>query len=125
MTLDLEDIEAIAQRVAQLLGSVTSDDGFIDARDAARRLGVRRGWVYAHARELGGVRLGNGDRAPLRFPPAAIHAWVERLQREARPAPPATSVPGQPERRSAVQAQADAELALIPGRTSRARHRSA
>ena len=38
----------------------------LTAREAAGLLRVRLGWVYAHARELGGWRL-LGNRGPWRF----------------------------------------------------------
>ncbi len=48
----------------------------VDAAEVARRLGVERSWVYAHADEIGGIRLGNGPRARLRFDPDTV---AERL----------------------------------------------
>lgn len=60
------DIEAIALRVAELLREQVPI-GLVDARDLALMLGVERGWVYARSRQLGGVRLGDGPKAPLRF----------------------------------------------------------
>ena len=58
MTLDDEDIERIAVRVAELLQEEDpSGARFVDAAVVARKLGVDRDWVYEHARELGGVRL--------------------------------------------------------------------
>src|SRR3954466_2074253 len=66
--LDADDIEAVAARVVALLRDGTEGDRhYVDAATLARILGVRRGWVYSRARELGGVRLGDGPRAPLRF----------------------------------------------------------
>jgi len=68
MRLDDEDIERIAARVAELLQEGRDADAvrFVDAAFVARKLDVDRDWVYAHARELGGVRLG-GPRGRLRF----------------------------------------------------------
>ncbi len=72
MTLDDEDIERIAARVAELLEEEGSADArYVDAAFVARKLGVDRDWVYAHARELGGVRLG-GPQGRLRFDLARI-----------------------------------------------------
>jgi hypothetical protein len=73
MTLDAEDIESIATRVAELLRDEAppSPARLADAAEVARELGVDRDWVYAHARELGGVRLGGG-RGRLRFDLARI-----------------------------------------------------
>jgi hypothetical protein len=65
MTLDDEDIEQIARRVAELIGS-SHAPRYVDATDLAQILGVDREWVYAHARRLGAIRLSEpGGR--LRF----------------------------------------------------------
>lgn len=71
MDLDDETIERIAQRVVQLLGDLEPDPSparvrLVDAATLAARLGVRREWVYRHARQLDAVRLG-GPRGRLRF----------------------------------------------------------
>jgi hypothetical protein len=68
MTLDPEDIESIAARVAELLREQTPSTAsrLADAAEVARELGVDRDWVYAHAEELGATRLG-GARGRLRF----------------------------------------------------------
>jgi integrase len=44
----------------------------LTAADVAWRFNVDRSWVYAHARELGVVRIGDGPRPRLRFDPAVI-----------------------------------------------------
>jgi hypothetical protein len=62
-------VEAIARRVVELLGGQTVEPRparLVDAAELARRLGVDRDWVYAHAAQLGAVRLG-GPRGRLRF----------------------------------------------------------
>lgn len=71
-----EEIEAIADRVAELLkveeGTAGQQDGrpvLVDAATLARILGVSRATVYANADELGAIRLGSGRRARLRFDP--------------------------------------------------------
>ena len=67
MRLDADDVEAIAVRVAELLGTAPAGTPrYVDAADLARALGVDRDWVYAHAAELGAIRLG-GPRGRLRF----------------------------------------------------------
>jgi hypothetical protein len=73
MTLDAEDIESIAARLAELLREQmpSSPSRLADAAEVARELGVDRDWVYAHAEELGGARLG-GERGRLRFDLARI-----------------------------------------------------
>jgi hypothetical protein len=44
----------------------------LTARQVAERFNVDRGWVYAHADELGVVRLGDGPRPRLRFDRAVV-----------------------------------------------------
>ena len=63
-------VEAIAGRVIDLLQqSAAAAPELIDAAELARRLAVDRSWVYAHAIELGAVKLGEGPRPRLRFDP--------------------------------------------------------
>jgi hypothetical protein len=81
--LDQADIEAIAQRVAELLDDATRavPVRLIDARELAEALGVDREWIYAHARQLGAVRLGGGQ-GRLRFDlQRALDALKERPPR--------------------------------------------
>lgn len=67
--LHSHDVEWIAARVADLLANGEAEAGparFGDAPAVAEKLGVKPSWVYAHARELGGVRLGE-TRGRFRF----------------------------------------------------------
>jgi hypothetical protein len=65
--LDRDDIERLARRVAELVAATSLPAArYVDAAEVARALGVERDWVYAHARELGAVRLGGGQ-GRLRF----------------------------------------------------------
>lgn len=68
MTLDSDDIEAIARRVLALLHDElqAAPVRLVDAVTLARTLGVDRSWVYAHAKELKPIRIG-GPRGRLRF----------------------------------------------------------
>lgn len=79
MNLDPDDIESIAVRVAELLREQIppSASRLADAAEVARELSVERDWVYAHAHELGGVRLG-GERGRLRFDLARIRRDLAR-----------------------------------------------
>ena len=86
--LDHTSLEAIAREVAQLL---SRDDrlgahGLLTARQVAARFSVERSWVYAHADELGVIRLGHGPRPRMRFDPAVV---AQHLL--ARPAPRAAA----------------------------------
>jgi pantoate kinase len=59
--------EATAERLARLVSSPAATFALVDARRLAAELGVSVDYVYAHARELGGVRLGSGPKARIRF----------------------------------------------------------
>lgn len=72
--LDHDDVEAIAQRVVQLLNGETTH--YLDAAGIAARFGVGRSWVYAHKNELGAVRLGRGPKARLRFDLRRVEALL-------------------------------------------------
>jgi hypothetical protein len=52
--------------------------------EVAARLGRARGWVHAHAAELGGRRAGSGRTSPWLFDPSAVEGAAARLEVEAR-----------------------------------------
>jgi hypothetical protein len=121
-----EAIEAIAQRVAELLGregSTPSDwnggvaGELVDASELARRFALTRWWVYDHANELGAVTLGDGPRPRLRFDPE-IAAQVLRARRRTAASdsaqPNGGRGPGRPRRRPAP-------VPLLPVHDPRAR----
>ena len=91
MKLDPDDIEAIAHRVTELLRepTVTPAVRYVDAAHVARVLGVDREWVYAHANQLGAIRLG-GPTGRLRFD----LQHIERCLVEAPQAPGKHPAPG-------------------------------
>lgn len=102
MSLDADDIEAVAARVVELLLREGAAPGrYVDAATLASTLGVERDWVYARAAQLGAVRLGDGPKARLRFDLEQVRATLEYTG-------------------SAAQAERDP-----PGRVRRARPRSA
>lgn len=93
MALDHEDIEAIAElaahRVVQLLERPAPGPfQLLEPKQLAAALNVSLDYVYAHAEDLGVMRLGDGPKARLRFdlqtartamrshkqPPAAVSA---------------------------------------------------
>jgi hypothetical protein len=77
-TLTDEQIERIAERIANLLREPMRPR-LVDATALARELGVSRDFVYAHATELGGARIGHGSRGRLRFDrERALAAWSGR-----------------------------------------------
>lgn len=78
-----ESIEALAGRLAELLGpglskpvEAKSGEGMVSAVEVSRRWNVSRRWVYDHAENLGAVALGGGPRPRLRFDPEVV---AERL----------------------------------------------
>lgn len=119
-TLTAADVEAIAQRVAELLhagpAAPAPDQRLVTAHELARTFGFTRGWVYEHADELGAVRLGDGNRPRLRFDPATVR---ERLascspnKQSAAPEAPAGAT--HPRRRSPRTSGTTADLLPIRG----------
>lgn len=83
MSLDEADVEAIRPTRRQPLNddaALSESARRVDAAELARRRAVERDWVYAHARELGAIRLG-GPRGRLRFD---LHDLL-RLQPDTEP----------------------------------------
>jgi hypothetical protein len=112
-------IERIAQRVAELLGGqdrAVERGCLVDAGTLARQLGVTRAWIYEHAPELGGVRIGSGPRARLRFDPQqALTALRAQPECEGQ-------LPGAPTRDQPRQRRRDSStVPLLPIRDRSAR----
>ena len=119
MTLDDDDIEAVAARVVELLRSEhrpRAGPELVDAATLAEMLGVDRDWVYANARRLGAVRLGDGPKARLRFDATRARAALAATEREHQPPPdkPPRRPRGRPRGRPVP-----AGVQLIQGRASR------
>lgn len=68
--------DLVADRLAGRLLPVLADraPGLVDAAALAELLGVTRDYVYAHADDLGAVRVGSGSRPRLRFDPERARA---------------------------------------------------
>ena len=84
--LDASGIELLAARIAKLVADQLPREvpeptpmapRLLTAAEVSRWWGVRRAWVYAHAAELGAVRIGDGARPRLRFDPQRVQ---ERLR---------------------------------------------
>jgi hypothetical protein len=86
---DLEQIaDLVADRLAQRLGSSSPTPALVDVKALASLLGVSTDYVYEHARELGGLKLGDGPRAPWRFDvQAARDAMASRSPESPSPPP--------------------------------------
>lgn len=79
---------AIAEHLADLLQHRPRVH-LVDAATLAAALGVSRDFVYAHANELGGERIGNGPRGRLRFDlDNALAAYAPNPASKEPPAPP-------------------------------------
>ena len=92
VTLEPDDIEVIAeraaQRVVQLLERRPSAFQLLEPKQLAMALNVSLDYVYAHAADLGAMRLGDAPKARLRFDlHTAEPAMRGRRQPIARSAP--------------------------------------
>jgi hypothetical protein len=96
---DAQLVDAIARRVVELLEGTraraevarpASDTGraCLTVSQVAARYRVSRSWVYAHQRQLGAMRLGDGPRARLRFDPKVVADAITAFDRDQRPAEP-------------------------------------
>jgi hypothetical protein len=112
------DLREIARLVAlELHSGSTNADGLIDPAEVARRYGVSRAWVYEHARELGGVRLGaagEGKRPRWRFAAEEIDQRITRLAHRETPTPTAAPTKARP-RRAAGRTRSGSPLLPIAG----------
>jgi hypothetical protein len=120
VTLDDDDLEAIAARVAELLAGdraarLREPVGLVDAREVARALGVKTSWVYAHKDELGAVTLGTGPRARLRFDLERATQLVRRGGVTSKAAE--RTSPGRPRRGRPRKARLPDGVELIRGRS--------
>ena len=90
MRLHPDNVEALARRVAELLGGTPAPRPvarLVDAQTLADLLSVSRATVYGHAVELGGRQLGSGGRSRWRFDAQiALAAWSARGASERSPA---------------------------------------
>jgi hypothetical protein len=107
--LDTELVDEIAQRLTERVlarldavaahGSVHNASGHLTVGQVAARLGVARSTVYAHWREWGGFKLGDGLKAPIRFNAATLPGSTTSRDRSADPARAKPTVPSNKRRR--------------------------
>jgi hypothetical protein len=120
LRLDPRDVEAIARRVAELVDAARppapSAVRYVDAAEVARTLGVERDWVYAHARQLGAMRLG-GTQGRLRFDLREVTRALADRQREPNAEAPAPRSPRgrRPRARDWSRRAARAKVVQPPG----------
>src|SRR4051812_34637947 len=109
------EVRAIAEMVVDLLAErglvVYAGPGaaarVLSVREVSRLLGRSPPWVYAHAMELGAIRMGTGPKARMGFDLASIEQWKLENQIEA---PGGRGAPSRRRRRNAVSRGAN----LIP-----------
>jgi hypothetical protein len=114
--IDLGDLERLADLVADRVvdrltarSSAATTGELVDARTLAGILGVSRDYVYEHAAQLGGVKLGGGPKAPWRFEVAKARAALDGTVAPGVPAP-VRPRPGRPKKTSSA-----APLLAYPG----------
>jgi hypothetical protein len=70
--------EALAEAIAERLDErQRARAGWVTAAVVAEHLSVDVDWVYEHADELGGIRLGDGPKARRRFRLATVDERLE------------------------------------------------
>jgi hypothetical protein len=86
---DLERLaDLVADRLAERLDRPASAPKLVDAKQLAALLGVAAAFVYEHAVELGGIKLGRSQKARWRFDvDQARTVLAERSPREPSAAP--------------------------------------
>jgi len=104
VTLSAGDVEAIAEATARKLAELVADRGktfgLVGPRELAEGLGVSLDYVYAHATELGAMRLGSGPKARMRFDSTAPAERSRHGRNGRRVAAGGRRCPAEPRRRS-------------------------
>ena len=109
--------DLVADRLAErLAGRLSSAPRLVCPRELADALGVSRHYVYNHATELGGVKLGEHRGAPLRFDMAQAAAALRQVG--GRPEPPAPAAQRRSRRRAASRPGTETPLLPIGGARS-------
>jgi hypothetical protein len=98
LTLTDEQLDRLADRVAiRLAATKPPGKPMLTVDDVCTTFQVSRAWVYENAGRLGGVKLGPGQRAPLRFDANRVAAALNPLMGSSAPDPPtpaSTKPPG-------------------------------
>ncbi len=97
MTLTARDLAALADAVVERLADHQAPR-YVDAGAVAKYLHIDRDWVYAHQADLGAVRLGNGERARLRFDLRRVDAYVNACEKSKGSQSPQSRI-GRPRKR--------------------------
>jgi hypothetical protein len=111
---DLALVDAVAERVLELLGERDARARLVSAGELAKLLGRSREWVYDHAEDLGGRRIGDGSRPRLWFD--VDRALSGRRTSEGSPMPESPAAPGASRSRRRRAMGSEAPLLPIGGR---------
>lgn len=114
--LDSKSVEAVAQRIAELLrhgpepapARPNGAELLLTAPEVAHRTGRSVDWVRAHAEDLGVRRIGSGEKPRLYFSPVRVE---EALGGEDSTAPPTTATPS-----TTIRRRSPPPTALLPVR---------
>ena len=75
------ELRRLARFIANELEALHGlEPALLTAAEVAKQYGLSRGWVYRHARELGGQRMGTGPKARLRFRARDVQVRLSELQ---------------------------------------------
>lgn len=92
LTLSDEQLERLADLLAIKLARVKpASPALLTVEDICATFQVSRAWVYENAGRLGGVKLGPGQRAPLRFDGKRVTASLNPLTSSEMVKPPVPS----------------------------------
>jgi hypothetical protein len=99
LTLSDEQLERLAELLAIKLAAVRpAVPSMLTVEDICNAFKVSRAWVYDNAGRLGGIKLGPGQRGPLRFPANRVAEALKPPVAAATANPPAPA-PMRPNRR--------------------------
>jgi hypothetical protein len=85
-----EELITTRMEVREHHGRNESPERLLTVADVARWLSLGEHWVREHAAELGGVKIGDDPRSPLRFARVAVEEWIEEHRLRAPAGVPAT-----------------------------------
>jgi hypothetical protein len=119
----LEAIDRLAETIAERLEERLDERqraraGWVTAAVVAEHLGVEADWVYEHADELGGIRLGDGPKARRRFKLATVDEALTACQTVRTPRTRASGT-AEPKRRRRRQGSPAPSAPLLPVRRDR------
>ena len=93
LILTEEQLDRLADLLALKLATVRPPaPPMLTVEDICATFQVSRAWVYENAARLGGVKLGPGQRAPLRFDAKRVAASLSPLAAAEITKPPTRSV---------------------------------